>query len=436
MLIVCGTDFSERSQRGTAAAAALASRLGAEIALVHVVDPGAGSFDAEVRQAVEKAAEQRLAQEADQLRARAGVEVRHARLEGVASDELLGYAAANEADLIVVASSGHGASPLYQLGGTSERLAQSTRIPSLVVRDAAPFEAWAAGKRPLRILLGVDWTRSCEAAIGWVKLLRGVQACDVVIGYVYYADTEGSDRYGLPRRPIAARDPEAERLLVRDLASRVGEMGGSGEVTFRPQLGVGRLGDHLLDLADAERVDLVVLGTHQKRGLARLWSVAGVTLHHSHTSVAIVPLPEGELLAPDEVPRIARVLIATDLSALSNYAVPFGYALLGGRGGEVWLLHVLDGEREADTLAEVAARLRAVVPRRGVRDDVVTRTEVVRQAGAAQAICEAAERLGVDAICMGSHGRTGFARTIVGSVCDAVLRESRRPVFVVRPLHP
>jgi nucleotide-binding universal stress UspA family protein len=181
-------------------------------------------------------------------------------------------------------------------------------------------------------------------------------------------------------------------------------------MTFRPKHGLGRLGDHLVELAEEERSDLIVLGTHHKRGLARLGSVASVTLRYSHSAVAVVPLPEGELLAPDEVPCIRRVLVPTDLSPVSNHAVPFGYALLGERGGEIYILHVLPDGRRAASETEVVAQLRSLVPKRGVPDDVTTRTEVIQHSNAARAIYEAAERLGADAICMSSHGRSGSAR--------------------------
>jgi len=438
MPIVCGTDFSERSRSATAVAAALVSRLNAtELWLVHVLDPTTGSLDPTAQEALKTAAEKRLAEEAARLQEPTRARVQHAVLVGTASDTLLGFAEDKGARLVVVASRGHSASLVLRVGGTSERLAQSTQLPVLVVRDEAPFDAWAKGERPLRLLLVVDWSRSCDAAIRWVKALRESSPVDVVVGYVYNSSFpgEGPARYGLSwRHAIVERDPEAEALLIRDLQARIGVLGGEGEIAFRPQLGVGRLGDHLLELAEAERVDLIVMGTHHQRGLARLGSVAAVTLHHSHTSVAVVPVPEGELLAPDEVPCIRRVLIATDLSPLSNFAIPFGYALLGERGGEVYLLHVRGNSEEAATETEIAAQLRSLVPKRGVPANVVTRTEIVEHKYAALAICQAADRLGVDAVCVASHGRSGVKRAVLGSVAEAVMRESRRPVFAVRPL--
>lgn len=439
MTIIFGTDFSERSRLAAAAAVLVASRLNdRELWLVHVLDPTMSSLDPSALESVQEATQKRLHEQALGLRQDLGVGIHHAVLTGPASESLLAFAASKEATLIMVTSQGHSDSPFYRLGGTSERLAQTAPIPVLVVRDPAPFEAWGTGQRRLRVLLAVDWTESCEAAIKWVKGIRAAGACDVVVGYVYYSDFtgDGAGRYGLPfHHSMVERDLEAEALLARDLASRVGDLGGQGDIVFRPKHGLGRLGDHLLELAETESVDLIVVGTHHRRGIARLGSVDGVALHYGHASVAVVPVPAGEFIVPDEVPRIRSVLVPTDLSSFSSCAVPFAYTLLRERGGEVHLLHVLPHDTTMPD-NEIVARLRALVPKRGVPANVVTRTEVVHHASVDRAIDEAAERLGVEVICMGSHGRAGVTRAIIGSVTEAVMRESRRPVFVVRPLPP
>ena len=46
----------------------------------------------------------------------------------------------------------------------------------------------------------------------------------------------------------------------------------------------------------------------------------------------------------------------------------------------------------------------------------------------AQAIAQTAARLGVDAICIASHGRSGISRALVGSVADKLIRATRKPV--------
>ncbi len=438
MIIVCRTDLSDRSRPALVAAASFASRIpGCELYVTHVLDAATTSLDMSLQELIRSGAVARLKAELANLNIPLSPTVHPTVLTGPSSKALLEFARAKRTGLLIVASEGHGASPLYRLGGTSERLAQAATQPLLVVRDATPFKAWADGTRALRVLLAVDWTRSSAPAIEWVKTLRAAGPCDVVVGYIYYSGTtgEGVRRYGLARSWMFEPDPEVERLLERDLRDRVGELGGTGRVSFRAHHGIGRLGDHLLELAESEQADLIVVGTHHKRGLSRLSSVEAVALHFARSSMAVVPSSQGATgTIHDEVPVIRRVLIATDLSPLSNVAIPAGYGLLGDRGGEAHLVHILP-ETEPDTADSAAvAQLRSLVPRLGVSEAISTRAHVFRHANPAQAIRQTAERLGVDAICIASHGRSGISRALLGSVAEAILREAECPVLIVRSL--
>ena len=440
MTVVCGTDFSERSDAALLSAAALAARFQVpDLWLAHVLTTSVKPLDPTSAEALEATAKNALDGLAARVRPLTSASVHTAVLHGTPTEALAAFAEAKNAMVLVVSSRGHGGSPLYRIGGMSERLVQSSERPVLVVRDAEPFEAWARGERPVQILLGVDWTASCEGAIRWVKELRRAGPCDVSIGYIYDAGIDGDAqrRYGFSPRDLLTPDPETERLLVRDLAARVGDLGGTGEVTVRPKLGIGRTGDHLLDLSESIPCDLIVVGTHRKQGLARLASVSSVALHFGHVAVACVPAPAFGPLLSDELPRYRRVLIATDLSALSNYAVPHGYSLLHEQRGEVFLVHVrTDSAATSAAHLELVAQLRSLARLGDHSSAIVTRTEIIESVDPARVICEAAERFGVDALCLCSHGRSGFKRAILGSVTEKVIRQSARPVLVVRAPPP
>ncbi len=438
MTIICGTDFSEGGRPAAVAAGALAKKLAdGDLWLVHVLDRAAiDGLSTAAREEAEARAFERLTAEAQRLKERFSLpEVHRVVLQGVASDRLAELAASKEATVLVVASEGHGASPLYRLGGVSERVAAASTVPVLVVREAAPFEAWAEGRRALRVVVGVDWTSSASAAVRWVKKLRAAGSCHVVVTHVYYWG-EGSARYGLkPLGSFAEADAPTEALIARDLATRVGDLGGEGPVTYRPKLGFGRLGDHLLEVADSERADLVVVGTHRRRGLRRLASVSSVALHYGRCSVACAPADD---VLPDEPRTIGRVLIPTDFSTAANHAVAHGYGLLWSHGGEVQLLHVVEpgrGEPPAPD-AEIAAALRALVPPWAASKGIVTHVEVVHASDVARAVSEGAARFGGDVICLASHGRTGLRSVLLGSVAQRVLGEAQQPVLVVRAPPP
>lgn len=288
--IVCGTDFSDSGQTAVRAAAALATRLGQPLRLVHVVDDAVERLDVRARDLLVSAAGERLQQQARRLPAPLRRRLLTTVLVGKPHEALVSIAEA--AGLLVVSSQGHGSSPLFRLGGTSERIAATSPVPVLVVRAAAPFEAWSRRTRPLRVVLGVDFTASSEAAIRWAKALRRAAPCDLTVGHVYYPD-EAHRRYGIRGHSLVSADPAVERMLARELASRIGTIPGSGRIAFRPFRGMGRLADHLLELAEAERADLVVVGTHHRRGLARLASVSSGALHMGRMSVAVIPDRKG-----------------------------------------------------------------------------------------------------------------------------------------------
>lgn len=440
MRILCGTDLSEGSAPALAAAAAVATRLGAaELCVAHVLDPSLQAYAPGVLDAVEAGARAQLEAEASRLRTTARVRVvvhppsPAGGAHGVA-DELAALAERESASLLLVASAGHGASPRRRLGGVSERVALTSRVPVLVVRDAAPFEAWARDA-PLRILAGVDRSSTSEPALRFLETLCGAGPCDVVTAHVYFPSDEAR-RYGVPAAPsLVETTAELDALVARDVLRRLGGRADrAASLRHLRVVALGRVGDHLLDLAEREAAALIVVGTRQQRGLARMTSVSSILLHFAHAAVACVPYEPGAR-APEELPRLERLLVATDLSAASNAAVAYAYGLLAGRGGVVVLLHVAP-PREADEDAERArfvARLRALVPPVA---DVETRTEVVEGADPALAIRQVAERIGADAICVGSRGRSGVARAVLGSVAEAVLRDARCPVLVARPPPP
>jgi nucleotide-binding universal stress UspA family protein len=424
MPIVCGTDLSESSHEALAAAVAIATRRGdSELLLVNVLD--SASADDAARDALVASARRRIDADAARFASGTSLTIRSEVLVGPAVPTLLAFAETEGAEMVVVSSKGYTNSPIYRLGGTSERVAQASETPVLVVRDSGPFVAWAKGERALKVLVGVDESASCEAAIRFVKALRRVGPADIILGQVYYAD-EAARRYGVKVSSLVDPNPEIERLLARDLERRFGQAGGQGALLARPMRGLGRIGDHLLELADAEAVDMVVVGTRHRGGLGRLASVSSLVLHDARQSVMCIP-PVGAL-ADSEVPSIRIALVATDLSDFGNRAVPYAYGLVGDRG-EVHLVHVIEshGPDEAalkNQLEHIAPRAAASIP---------TFAHVVRGDDPARSIAETAERVGADVICIASHGRSGLSRALVGSVADKLLRACRQPVLVLRP---
>jgi nucleotide-binding universal stress UspA family protein len=424
MSIICGSDLSAASAGALEVALALARLRGdREVVLAHVVDPEVSSPGTinHARGVI-----------AGQTAPAAGGDpaIRAELVLGPPDEALVGLAEAEARDLIVIAARSTTGS-LLRLGSTAAKVIARATVPVVVVRDPAPWLAYARAERPLRVLLGIDDSATCDLGIEWTHALASRGPVDVVLGAIYYPD-DAAAYYGLDLHGMVDSDPEIERMMARDLVRRFGEVDpgappfSAPSVVARPRRGLGRIGDHMLELARDEKVDVIVVGTSQKTGLGRLGSVSSVIVEDARQSVVCVP-PQARAVTRT-VPVMRAALVATDLSPFANRAVPYAFAV-AEPDAEIHILHVVEEDDEIDD-AERSRQLFALAPR-GTRHAV--HAHVVRGDDAATAIAQAAARFGVDIICIASHGRSGITRALVGSVADRLLRATRLPVLVLRP---
>jgi nucleotide-binding universal stress UspA family protein len=154
-----------------------------------------------------------------------------------------------------------------------------------------------------------------------------------------------------------------------------------------------------------------------------------------------------------EIPKIPSVLATTDLSELANRAIPHAYAVVDD-GGTVHLAHVLEiaepdmtpnplyahytpgrvssSEELARVRDSVAARLRTLVPPEAETRGVRTEVHVTQGVAVAEAVAELADGVGAAMLCVGSRGRSGIAKLLLGSTAAGILKATRRPVLIVR----
>lgn len=143
---------------------------------------------------------------------------------------------------------------------------------------------------------------------------------------------------------------------------------------------------------------------------------------------------------------IRTIVVPYDFSPHSDAALHFANDLAEQLGAALHLLHVvkpiayayasdldlgLTSTDSFDTLQEsYRSDLERAAARAGVRPDRV-RVHVVESAQIPNAIDREAERLGADLIAMGTHGRTGLAHVLMGSVAEATTRRAPCPVVTV-----
>jgi nucleotide-binding universal stress UspA family protein len=271
--------------------------------------------------------------------------------------------------------------------------------------------------------------------------------CDVTFLRLYWAAEEYL-RLGLTgARELAAPDPAVVSDLGRALRMQVGVLPGIGKTHYAVEPAWGDPAFRIFAGAIDHDADLIVMGSESRHGWARL-SHAPVASHVARdvleVPVVFVP-PAATQPCQAEVPRIFTVLAPTDLSATGSAAVPFAYTLAAAHGGVVELCHVHEraladppyaydrsaGQLSAEERTRLEAALRALVPSDAERLGITTHVTVIDGGKAAQAIVQAGERFVADAIVVGSHGKGGALRSLLGSVSHDVVRQARRPVLVV-----
>lgn len=450
MSIICGTDFSQMAGDAATVGGCLAARTSAPLHLVHALDLEPEALQERPGHPLLLWAESQLEREAERLRA-LGAEVHTHAIAGAADVVLRNAAHEHAATAIVVGAIGNPGIASRKLGSRADRIAQSAQVPVLTVRDSAPFLAWLKEGRPLRVVLGIDDSQSVESAARWLDELCRSGAVELTLAHLYWPP-EALHRLGLEGiRSFVDPDPELVKTLERQFSQRLDGLLHAKIRTYRIEPHLGRLGDGLAALAAEVHADLLVVGTRGRPALERFWegSVARQVLHAAAVSVACVPVSAAA--SASVVPRLKTVLAATDFSPIGNGAIPLAYAA-ASPGGVVHLLHVvqgarshldphdifqpLTGETTLDAMNAAEAKLAQLVPTDASSKGVTTRVHALEAADAWQAICQAAERLSVDLVCLGTHGRSGLAKAALGSVAARVLANSRRPLLLARGPNP
>jgi len=415
MGIVCATSFSERSAAAVRAAAALAVRLGEPLALVHSAP----------REEQRESAELRMQEALRPLRARAGLVVEGQVVVGPAAEAVTRFADSRRADLLLIAGATAEASRL----GVPDAVLQRCAVPCLVVREAEPFEAWASRERPLKAMLGVDASVPFTSARAFLAKLAAHGPVSAGAAHVYWPPVEYA-RLGLPQPLMFTEaDPALEEVLSGEVAHEVGVIAPGVSPRVHLRIGMGWTGDQLVAMAKEEGADLLVVGSHQRRGVGKLWSVSHHAVRNAPMSVASVPAEAAHRAADAEIPELNEVLAATDFSPSGDHAVPYAFSLVRP-GGTVHLVHALPAAPSEEERRKLEQRLRALVPAQAGEQAKRAAVQVVWGEPSA-AIAAAAERMGADAICVGSHARGAVAKVVLGSVSQALLGKTRRPVLVV-----
>lgn len=198
-------------------------------------------------------------------------------------------------------------------------------------------------------------------------------------------------------------------------------------------------------VAHAERsgADLVVIGTHGRGTVGRilLGGTADKVLHSAKCPVLVTKPAKGKA-APRKIKGVKRVLFPTDFSDCANQALKRAIAITEDFDAELYILHVVDDsiitthvQKEREIILKDLRNHALEQMKQGLPAELLQNFETigaVKRGEPGKAIAAYAETHECDLIVMGSHGRSGLGRMLLGSVTDKVVRLSKCPVMVER----
>ncbi len=207
----------------------------------------------------------------------------------------------------------------------------------------------------------------------------------------------------------------------------------------------GHPASEIVEHAKRHNADMIVVGTHGHGAVARyiLGSVADRVLHEASCPVLVTKAPKGKVKNPKAKRKpINRILFPTDFSETATKALHRAIALTEDFDAELYVLHIVDDtlisthvDEERKLILEELRRHALDEMQKQLPPDLLQNFETtgaVKRGEPGKQICSFAETHGCDLIVMGSHGRTGLGRLLIGSVADKVVRRAKCPVFIER----
>jgi len=254
---------------------------------------------------------------------------------------------------------------------------------------------------------------------------------DATIHLLFVADT-ARDSVTVVETDVVDTLVQEGEDIVAEAAKTLDTLG----VDYETDVVQGNPAPTIVDYADSYDFDLIVMPTHGRKGLSRyiIGSVAEKVVRLASGPVLTVRMLDDERLQfPYE-----DILIPTDGSAGAVHAAEHGLELAATLDATVHILSVVDtrlsiGSEMARSDTEQAAtdaveELAETAESHGLAD---VRTEVDR-GRPVEEILERIESDGIDAVVMGTDGRRGTERILLGSVAEKTVRSAPVPVLTVR----
>lgn len=268
---------------------------------------------------------------------------------------------------------------------------------------------------------------------------------DATVHVLSVADSTVATGTGYSGDSPRVRDRLREKASAR--ASALHELAAERGLDSTAVVREGIPAKELIDYADESEVDLIAMGTTGRGGVSRM-VVGSVTDKVVRTAPVPVMTFSPESLEAATDGRIESLLLPTDGSDPADAAADWGIDLAAAVDATVHILCVAepnaggrvsslfddddDSAVDRDQLLEQSGDHSGSIATTASEADLDFLTPT-RTGNPAEEIGSYAAENDIDVIVMGTHGRGGFERFVLGSVTDEVLRSAPIPVVTIRP---
>jgi nucleotide-binding universal stress UspA family protein len=290
-------DGSPLAEQALACAMMLGLGLPAELVLFRAVSippdtrevlDDAGLKAAALMEQLEAEANDYLRKVAGQLQG-VGLSVRQVVRRGPAAEALLDYAEQQDIQQIVMTTHGYTGISRWTHGSVAERVLQSARVPVFLMR--AQEGELGVSREPMscqRILVPLDGSTVAEQVLPSAVSVAQAFGAEMILFQVPIAYVSGSlmGEWYLPFRGVLEIAEQDAQAYLDRVAGRLKEQG----VNVSTAMQIGAVAESIIGYAEANRMDLIAMCTHGRRGLGRwtMGSVADRVLRASSTPILLV----------------------------------------------------------------------------------------------------------------------------------------------------
>lgn len=294
-----------------------------------------------------------------------------------------------------------------------------------------------------KILCPVDFSECSALALDYALALAEEKGARVSVLHVLPDVLADPDVHPYFSEPVLTSDETRERAYheLGSFVSRALKRNVAADVILES----GDVVDEIVKKSERLAPDLLVIGTHGRRGFQRLLlgSVTERLLRRS--TIPVLSVAPSAPAPPEKGSPFQKILCPVDFSASSLAGLEAALSLAGDRG-ELTVLHVVEfydeggaGEALAYNAAEVRDRQRAAARKKleglvPATRSAPTRLEVavLESGGPYREVLRVAERDACDLIVMGVAGRSAADLLFFGSTTNHVVRAAAAPVLTVR----